>query len=287
MKLSLKLLLLIVFIVLLFITSCITKRDPKQKDFYTGPPESVLVEKGMFLMGDTWGDGFGNERPTHRVEFTYDFYIGKYEVTFDEYDAFCFDTKRDFADHEDWGRGHRPVINVAWWDAVAYCNWLSDKEELPRAYNDLGKLLDEDGNVTTDPSEVVGYRLPTEAEWEFSARGGNDTQGYKYSGSNDPNEVAWYYENSQEKTQEVGLREPNELGIYDMSGNAYEWCSDYRVDYTSDARTNPYNGSGIYRVLRGGCWDSYAEYIRVAVRFGGTSAYSSSIIGFRIARTAP
>jgi len=104
----------------------------------------VLVEKGRFTMGDTWGDGYDNEKPTHQVTFTYDFYIGKYEVTFDEYDAFCEATSRSKPDDEGWGRGNRPVINVSWNDAIAYCNWLSDIEGLSKAYDSRGNLLDKD-----------------------------------------------------------------------------------------------------------------------------------------------
>ena len=248
----------------------------------------VLVEKGSFTMGDTWGGGDSDEKPTHKVTFTYDFYIGKYETTFDEYDAFCSATGRSKPDDKGWGRGQRPVINVSWWDAIAYCNWLSEKEKLPKAYDNNGNLLDKDGKVTTDPSKVVGYRLPTEAEWEYAARGGNKSKGYKYSGSDNVGDVAWYSENSGKKTQEVGKKAPNELGIYDMSGNVWEWCSDWYGSYSSSAQTNPYNSTaGSYRVIRGGSWYSNVTYVRVANRddYSPTSAKYS--LGFRIARTVP
>ena len=237
-------------------------------------------------MGDTWGDGYNDEKPTHKVTFTYDFYMGKYEVTFDEYDAFCTATKRTKPSDNGWGRGNRPVINVSWFDAIAYCNWLSDKENLPKAYDDKGNFLDKDGRVTTDPSKVVGYRLPTEAEWEYASRGGNKSQGYKYAGSDTIDEVAWYYSNSGKETQEVGKKLPNELGIHDMSGNVWEWCSDWYASYTSAAKTNPYSNSDSYQIYRGGGWVNYVAFARVVNRSYGSPASTYYYLGFRIARTA-
>ncbi len=257
----------------------------------------VIVEKGSFTMGDTWGDGFAFrigakvldlETPTHKVVLTYDFSLGKNQVTFDEYDAFCNATGRSKPNDEGWGRGSRPVINVSWNDVIAYCNWLSEKEKLPKAYDDKGNLLDKDGMITTDPSKVVGYRLPTEAEWEYAARGGNKSKGYKYSGSDNVNDVAWYGGNSGSKTHEVGLKLPNSLGIYDMSGNVWEWCSDWYGNYSSSAQTNPYNNSGSHRVIRGGsCRNDVASYVRVAFRNYYSPTYTYSPLGFRIARTVP
>ena len=169
---------------------------------------------------------------------------------------------------EGWGRGTRPVINVSWNDAIAYCNWLSEKEKLPKAYDSNGNLLDKDGRVTTDITKVLGYRLPTEAEWEYAARGGNKSKGYKYAGSDNVGDVAWYNSNSGKKTQEVGKKAPNELGLYDMSGNVWEWCSDWYGGYSSSAQTNPYNSTaGSDRVFRGGSCYSDAAFSRVANRY--------------------
>ena len=262
------------------------KKDTPFTSSSTKVPENmVFVERGSFTMGDTWGDGYNNEKPTHKVTFTYDFYIGKYEVTFDEYDAFCEATGLIETNDEGSGRGQRPVINVSWWNAIAYCNWLSDKENLPKAYDDKGNFLDEDGNITTDPSKVVGYRLPTEAEWEYTARGGNKSKGYKYSGSDTIDEVAWYTSNSGSKTHEVGKKLPNELGIYDMNGNVWEWCGDFYANYSSPEQTNPYRNIGSSRVFRGGSWCNSATGLRVAGRSYGSPTIAYSDLGFRICRT--
>jgi len=248
----------------------------------------VLVEGGTFTMGDTWGDGDSDEKPIHKVTFTYNFYIGKYETTFDEYDAFCEATGKSKPSDNSWGRGQRPVINVTWWDAIDYCNWLSEKEKIPIAYDYMGNLLDKDGRVTTDITKVLGYRLPTEAEWEYAARGGNKSRGYQYAGSSTVGDVAWYDSNSGNKTQEIGKKAPNELGIYDMSGNVWEWCSDWYGDYSSSAQTNPYNSTaGSSRVLRGGSWYINATYARVADRNRSSPTYTYYPLGFRICRTVP
>jgi len=249
----------------------------------------VLVEKGSFTMGDTLGlRYYDNEEPTHKVTFSYNFYIGKYEVTFDEYDAFCDATGKRKPNDNGWGRGTRPVIYVNWNDAIAYCNWLSEKENLPKAYDNNGNLLDKNGSITTDPSKVLGYRLPTEAEWEYAARGGNKSKGYIYAGSDDVDDVAWYKLNSKAKTQEVGKKSPNELGLYDMSGNVYEWCSDWYGHYTNSAKTNPYrtsNSFGFFRVSRGGSCYNVEKDTRVAHRNGWNPTVPFDNFGFRIVRT--
>jgi len=253
-------------------------------------PMLVLVEKGSFAMGDTWGDGYNDEKPTHKVTFTYDFYIGKYETTFDEYDAFCDATGRSKPYDEGWGRGNRPIIYVSWRDAISYCNWVSEKEGLPKAYASNGNLLDKEGRATTDLSKVVGYRLPTEAEWEYAARGGNKSKGYRYSGSNNIDDVAWYRMNSELKTQGVGEKAPNELGIYDMSGNVWELCGDWYDSgyYTKSPKTNPYNYTpGSDRVGRGGGWGTDATHTQVAFRSGDLPTGTFHSLGFRIARTVP
>ncbi|HNS76179.1 formylglycine-generating enzyme family protein [Mesotoga prima] len=254
----------------------------------TNGDELIYVERGSFIMGDTWGDGFPYEKPTHKVTLTYDFHIGKYPVTFEEYDKYCMRTSAKRPGDFSWGRGRRPVINVSWWDAISYCNWLSEKEGIPKAYDDKGNILDKYGKTTTDITEVVGYRLPTEAEWEYAARGGNKSKGYKYSGSDNADDVAWYASNSKGMTQEVGTKLPNELGLYDMSGNVWEWCSDWYDSrfYSRSQKFNSHNCTlGSYRVIRGGCWLSFEPYVRLVIRFDSSPKGSSNNMGFRISKT--
>ena len=129
------------------------------------------------------------------------------------------------------------------------------------------------------------FRLPTEAEWEYAARGENRSQGYKYSGSNNLNSVAWYADNSGNTTHDVGLKSPNELGIYDMSGNVWEWCSDWYGNYSSSSQTNPTGSySGSIRVSRGGSWYSDARYCRVSTRSNFTPDRRYISLGLRLAQ---
>lgn len=219
----------------------------------------IFVEGGTFMMGSN--DGYDNEKPVHRVTVS-DFYISETEVTFEQYDKFCEETGREKPSDRGWGRGIRPVINVNWHDAVAYCEWASKMTGMK-------------------------IRLPYEAEWEYAARGGNKSRGYKYSGSNDIDAVAWYGGNSGVQTHPVKMKQPNELGIYDMSGNAWEWCADwyderYYLKSPSENPKGPVNGEA--RVLRGGSWSSYGYFCRVAVRVRNVPDGRDFDVGFRLAR---
>jgi len=240
----------------------------------------VLVEGGTFMMGDTFGDGLNNEKPAHQVTLTYDFYIGKYPVTQKEYNLLMGENTSYFKGE------NLPVDSVTWFEAIKYCNKLSIKKGVPIAYRENGELLNKYGNITIDITKVLGYRLPTEAEWEYAAIGGKYSKGYKYSGSNNVNEVAWYKENSNIKTHEVGLKKANELGIYDMSGNVWEWCTDWYNSYTSLPNIiNPYIYTKTsYQILRGGSWAYDASIIRVSYRRSNIPSNSGNFIGFRVVK---
>jgi len=269
------------------------------------PLTSVLVKVkgGTFKMGsdrDKKYDYF--DKPAHKVTLTYDYWIGKYEVTFDEYDAYCAATGRKAPDDEGWGRGQRPVINVSWEDAIGYCNWLSRNEGLREAYRkmDSSHWMPIDGNrdPVTDNVKVEGYRLPTEAEWEYAARGGQNAKGHEYAGSDDLNEVGWYGDNSDvdgtgRKTQPVGRKKPNELGLYDMSGNVNEWCFDLldieRPRYKTGAKTNPmgpeWNHYTRFRRIRGGSCSETNDCCCVERRGDPRNRVVGGHIGIRLVRT--
>ncbi len=227
--------------------------------------EFVWVEGGCYEMGcGSWtSDCDDDEKPVHEVCVD-GFWLGKYEVTFDEYDAYCRAAGKKRPDDEGWGRGRRPVIYVSWEDAQGFIGWLNRKTGLE-------------------------FRLPTEAEWEYAARSGGRKE--KWAGTSDEGRLgdyAWYGSNSGGRTHPVGTKRPNGLGLYDMSGNVWEWCSDrYGGDYYSKSpRRNPKGpAGGGDRVVRGGSWSYYARYVRVANRLNVNPADRYSALGFRLART--
>lgn len=239
----------------------------------------VLVDGGTFKMG-TDQPVEKHEAPTHPVSLN-SFYIGKTEVTFEDYDKFCTATKRDTAPSGAWGRGKQPVFMVSWRDAVAYCNWLSEQEKLSKCY-----LIN--GNEVSLIDTGKGYRLPTEAEWEFAARGGNLGKGTPFAGSNTINEVGWYIDNANGQSHAVAQKKPNELGLFDMTGNLWEWVWDsYDGNYYSHSPlTNPRGPEGgAYRIMRGGAWYNYGNYAQVTTRQYHDPGFRQNSVGFRIART--
>ena len=214
----------------------------------------VYVEGGTFTMGATAEQKktTKSEKPTHSVTLS-SFYIGKYEVTQSLWKAVMGSNPSHFEGD------NLPVENVSWNDCQTF----------------LRKL-----NAMTGQN----FRLPTEAEWEFSARGGNLSRGYQYSGSKKIDDVAWYRNNSGSKTHNVGTKAPNELGIYDMSGNVWEWCQDWYGDYHGYSQTNPTGPScGANRVYRGGSWGSGAWLCRVAFRDNYTPGSRGNGLGLRLA----
>ncbi|MCF7911687.1 MAG: SUMF1/EgtB/PvdO family nonheme iron enzyme [Candidatus Cloacimonetes bacterium] len=239
------------------------------------PDNMVFVEGGTFQMGSN--DGHDNEKPVHSVTLS-DFYIGIHEVTQGEYEEVMGKNPSYFKI----SGVNAPVEKVSWYDVVNYCNKLSDQDGLQRCYSRKFLIF-----FKCDFS-ANGYRLPTEAEWEFAARGGNKSKGYKYSGSNDIGSVAWYSSNSGSKTHSVGSKQANEIGIYDMNGSVYEWCWDrYKYNYSSSEQTNPkgpFMGDG--RVVRGGSWSNDARDCHVTYR--GYFEHSKSIVnlGFRLVRSS-
>ena len=211
----------------------------------------VGVQGGTFQMGRN--DGDGNEKPVHSVTLS-SFYIGQTEVTQALWKAVMGSNPSHFKGD------NLPVEWVSWNDCQTFIKKL---------------------NQMTDEH----FRLPTEAEWEYAAKGGNKSKGYTCSGSNTIGDVAWYSVNSGSETHPVATKSPNELGIYDMTGNVWEWCQDKYGDYSSSSQTNPTGlSSGIGPVVRGGSWDDRAGYCRSAFRFSYSFDAHGGVLGLRLAR---
>ena len=217
--------------------------------------EMVKVEAGTFMMGATpeMEKPNSDEKPLHQVTLINDYYMGKYEVTQALWEAVMGSNPSYFKGD------NLPVEKVSW--------------------NDCQEFISKLNSLTGRK-----FRLPTEAEWEYAARGGKKRRGYQYSGSSNITDVAWYDGNSGSKPHPVGTKQANELGIYDMSGNVYEWCLDWYGSYSSSSQTNPTGAdSGSFRVFRGGGWGIYARGCRLSYRYIFTPDDRRSYLGLRLA----
>jgi len=221
------------------------------------PLEMVLIPVGTFLMGspNTEKDQYDGEGPQHKVTISKDFYMGKYEVTQAQWEAVMGNNPSYYK-----GQPNNPVEQVSW----------NDCREFIKKLNALGQGT---------------FRLPTEAEWEYACRAGTMTRFYWGGDSayTQIGEYAWYSDNSGGRTHEVGLKKPNAWGLYDMSGNVWEWCQDWYGDYSSNAQNDPTGaGTGSTRVGRGGGWGAAPSYVRSAYRLNGGLDDTDNSVGFRI-----
>ena len=233
--------------------------------------EMVRISAGEFMMGthDKDEDADDDERSRHKVILTRDFMIGKYPVTQALWESVMSSNPSRFKG------ANRPVEQVSWFDVVEFCNKLSEKEGLESVYTI-------NGNDVTCNWSSKGYRLPTEAEWEYSARGG---EYHKYSGSEHVDEVAWHSMNSGRETHLVGQKKPNGFGLHDMSGNVWEWCWDCKGEYSTQDATNPIGPqNGQYRVYRGGGWRDIAKFVRVSYRACKFPIFKYYGLGLRLTR---
>jgi formylglycine-generating enzyme len=266
--------------------------------------EMVSVKGGMFNMGfdRTYYRSFTGERdpppwPNHYVTLN-DFYIGKYEVTQNEY----YEVTRSNPSHnQPKGSDILPVEMVSWYDTLVFCNRLSIKEKLTPVYTINGSVNPDEWGEPSDKRRVLawdsvkmdrqadGYRLPTEAEWEYAARGGAVSKDFIYAGSNVASAVAWYEPSKDGRilgvVHAVGKKDPNELGLYDMSGNVMEWCWDWEGNYAAATQNNPVGPStGSLRIIRGGSWSTQESLCVIKSRYKNDPFRLLMNVGFRVAR---
>ena len=259
-----------------------SKAKSKTLSSYSSTLQNIIpIEGGTFLMGcePNQQQCDEDEKPAHHVQLE-DFSLGKYEVSIAEFETFLIATgyQTSAVKELDLFNGFQhlngepfslkeknvyPMSMISYLDAKAYCDWLKKETGLP-------------------------FRLPTEAEWEFAARGGLKSKNTLFAGGETLQELGWYRENSNCEIQTSGAKKPNELGLYDMSGNVWEWCSDRYMEayYKISEKVNPQGPlSGIYRVFRGGCWDCEEKTCSVTYRGRNIPEFRSSIVGFRVAMT--
>jgi formylglycine-generating enzyme required for sulfatase activity len=261
----------------------------------------VSIPAGTFTMGSPANEpDRGDDETQHSVTLSA-FSMSKYQVTQEQYQAVMgsnpsFFSSNFFSSNPQAGetQGKRPVEMVSWYDALVFCNRLSIKEGLSPAYSIGGKTdptawgtVPTSSNATWNAVEIVagstGYRLPTEAQWEYACRAGTTTA-YN-TGDTISDDTGWYSSNSGDMTHEVGKKSVNTWGLHDMHGNVLEWCWDWYGDYPSEAQKNPMGASsGPGRVFRGGSWGNAAKILRSAIRRGAYPGYRLGSIGFRLVR---
>lgn len=245
--------------------------------------KDVLVKGGVFEMGSK-SENFKDETPIHKVELK-SFYISQYEISYNDYSAFC----RVAGYTEPYGTADFPATNISWERAVMMCNWLSRRNGLDKAYKIERDKKQGIFNVVCD-FESNGYRLPTEAEWEYAAKGGHRSKDYIFSGSSNPNLVGWYSKNYEGVEHKSGELKPNEIGIYDMTGNIGEWCWDYYSEtyykQTDSIIINPKGPKkGSARVFRGGTRRDKLINIEITRRSYLEQDKKNLYVGFRLVRT--
>jgi len=264
-----------------------TGTNPVYANPHTIPAGFVLVEGGNFIMGTPPGASYSepDEFPTHNVHVS-SFYMCIHEVTQQEYmDVMDYNPSR-------FVNANNPVERVNWYNAIEYCNLLSKQYHRQPVYTFTGYGTNTrqwphnwntyfHNNITCDWS-ANGFRLPTEAEFEYAARGGINQADFVYSGSNNLNDVAWYYDNTSQP-HHVMTRLPNQLGIYDMTGNIQEWCWDWFANYTSAPQDNPHGPDiALFKIRRGGAWDGNYTFQRNTNRTYSYLVYGYEGMGFRI-----
>jgi formylglycine-generating enzyme required for sulfatase activity len=262
------------------LTKEIIEKENIKREIIT-PKNMVKINGGYFYFGDIYNSGDIDEIPVSKITLK-DFFIGKYEVTFDEYDLFCEDTNREKPDDNGFNRGKNPVINVSWIDAISYCNYLSKKENKEECYN----LKD----LSCDFNKI-GYRLLTEAEFEIVS-----SNHFKFNkqkkksiypwGNKEPDKNIANFNDYIGKIVEVGSYKGYN-DIFDLSGNVYEWVHDFYSEYNDQSKENPIGpNKGKYKVIRGGSFLSGAFSIRATKRANEKLDEKSVDIGFRLAMTA-
>lgn len=271
-------------------TSLVDGLVRRDGDFYKFPKkiagvssitEFVKVRGGSFKLGKSEKNRGLKDLPRHTATLTYDYFIGKYLVTEETFARFNtnFEVTNPYI----------PITDITWFEAIEFCNDISRLNNLPVAYDLFGNLLDKYGKLTTDITQVVGYRLPTETEWEFAATGAVNELNFQFAGGNIIDYVGWYKDNSAQQIHEVGQLQPNTLGIFDLTGNVNEWCYDSfqygEIAFYKEKTNNIGIEHTNTRIVRGGSWTDPAQHCTIDYRDYCAADKSYSVLGFRLVRT--